>query len=426
MDIEKNYEQYDTEQIKSFKHYERSGYSFAITDSQDRIAFGLSDEGKMILNGKELPFSETKIGFRDGYQFVICDSQDRVVFGISETGKVIVNGIEYPFDTTLKYPRSGYSWAVLDSQDRVAFGIDYEGNAVFSGQRLTDLITLYGSVDLKAEVDKENNGLSSIVCWGDSMTQGAGGQTPYPSLLSASLGRNVYNRGVGGQTSDEIICRQGGTPILISIQNSVIPANGGVFLSAISSAPVTLISNPQNVDGYVAGIYGRLRRDPGDVYAFTRFSAGTSAFIYPDTNFIIDKVEDDAYRIHILWLGRNNIPEYDRVIRDYDNAISYMKAKHKKYLIIPPFNSSSEISGTSGYNQVKAISDTLKEKYPGNTLDLRYRIIRSYNPGIPQDVTDFNNDVPPSSLRVDPLHLNTTGNGLIANWLAQEINYRGW
>lgn len=43
-------------------------------------------------------------------------------------------------------------------------------------------------------------------CWGDSLTEGAGG-TPYPAQLATLTGCTVNNRGVGGETSTQIATR---------------------------------------------------------------------------------------------------------------------------------------------------------------------------------------------------------------------------
>ena len=49
--------------------------------------------------------------------------------------------------------------------------------------------------------------LNDATCWGDSLTQGAGASPTtnnYPVLLAKKLGRNVYNRGIAGETSTQI------------------------------------------------------------------------------------------------------------------------------------------------------------------------------------------------------------------------------
>src|SRR5690606_8778503 len=66
-----------------------------------------------------------------------------------------------------------------------------------------------------------------IVCWGDSMTAGAGGGgTSYPSVLESLIktinpNANVRNSGVGGENSVTIAARQGGNPFVIRVDGGV-------------------------------------------------------------------------------------------------------------------------------------------------------------------------------------------------------------
>jgi len=54
--------------------------------------------------------------------------------------------------------------------------------------------------------------MSSVSCFGDSLTQATGGQTPYPTQLSAITGYNTVNNGVGGYTSSQILTVFQGVP----------------------------------------------------------------------------------------------------------------------------------------------------------------------------------------------------------------------
>ena len=49
--------------------------------------------------------------------------------------------------------------------------------------------------------------MSKVSCWGDSLTQSTGGQTPYPTQLSSITGYTTVNGGVGGETSSQILTR---------------------------------------------------------------------------------------------------------------------------------------------------------------------------------------------------------------------------
>lgn len=67
-----------------------------------------------------------------------------------------------------------------------------------------------------------------IVAWGDSLTAGTGATGPgtrYPAVAAGLFGppRQVINKGMGGQTSRQIAARQGGVPILLTLEGDTIP-----------------------------------------------------------------------------------------------------------------------------------------------------------------------------------------------------------
>ena len=71
----------------------------------------------------------------------------------------------------------------------------------------------------------------NIVAWGDSLTAGSGSSDGqgYPRLAEQlfTTPRRVLNRGVGAQTSAQIAARQGGLPILLTLEGDIIPEAGG-------------------------------------------------------------------------------------------------------------------------------------------------------------------------------------------------------
>lgn len=68
----------------------------------------------------------------------------------------------------------------------------------------------------------------NIVAWGDSLTAGVGASDDrhrYPAAAAALFEppRDVLNRGIGGQISTQIAARQGGVPILVTLDGGTIP-----------------------------------------------------------------------------------------------------------------------------------------------------------------------------------------------------------
>lgn len=68
-----------------------------------------------------------------------------------------------------------------------------------------------------------------IVAWGDSLTAGSGASSPlsnYPAVAAQLFqpARVIVNKGIGGQSSSQIAARQGGLPILCTLDGDTIPA----------------------------------------------------------------------------------------------------------------------------------------------------------------------------------------------------------
>ncbi|MGT6726890.1 hypothetical protein ACRWXG_25080, partial [Escherichia coli] len=71
--------------------------------------------------------------------------------------------------------------------------------------------------------------------------------------------------------------------------------------------------------------------------------------------------------------------------------------------------SSVEPRGSAGYANVMLSNSMIKKKYPElwceiDSVDMRENFVNNYNPAYSQDVSDFGNDIPPTSLKYDGLH----------------------
>ena len=189
--------------------------------------------------------------------------------------------------------------------------------------------------------------MTTVSCWGDSLTYGTGG-TPYPTALSAITGYNTINNGVGGY---------GSVPILNS------------FLAAPTQWP----------------------------------------------------------NLTIIWSGRNNYADTATILANIATMVADIG--HDGYLILSVINGNYvpyEAIGGDGYNLIISLNNQLSAIYGSKYLDVRSILVAAYNPSIPQDVTDHTNDIPPSSLRSDNLHLNTAGYALVASSIKTVIaNLRG-
>lgn len=266
------------------------------------------------------------------------------------------------------------------------------------------------------------HGLSSIVCWGDSLTTSG-----YPEQLSKLMGRAVTNRGIGGNTSSQIAARQGGRPIYMTFVGGEIPASGSVRVQTFTVPPMTQYGR-QHLEGTIAGVPGVLHRRSDSHYEFIRSEAGRAVKVPVALPFMMDIGQTD-FEIAIIWAGRNNYDEPERVLSDVRAMVDFLKPLNKRFVVMPPINSAyrGEQEGGSHYQHFVRIRDGLREAYPNNFLDIWQLLVEDYDPDNPQDVADYRNGIPPSSLRSDPLHLNNEGARRVAQHVRDYlVDFKGY
>lgn len=108
----------------------------------------------------------------------------------------------------------------------------------------------------------------------------------------------------------------------------------------------------------------------------------------------------------IIWAGRNNYT--DPITVKADIATMVANLTHTRYLVISVLNGNGEGIGTSNYNTIIQLNNDLKAIYGKKYLDLRAYLVSLHN-STAQDLLDYANDIPPTSLRSDGIHLNTQG-----------------
>lgn len=115
----------------------------------------------------------------------------------------------------------------------------------------------------------------------------------------------------------------------------------------------------------------------------------------------------------LIWAGHNNADAPTTVKADIATMVGALTSP--KYLVLGLLTSSVSIKGSAAYNTITTMNNELAVTYAGHYLDIRAALIAAYDPNNAQDVIDHANDVTPSSLRSDALHLNTAGYTLVAN-----------
>ncbi|MFG1206995.1 SGNH/GDSL hydrolase family protein [Xanthobacter flavus] len=394
-----------------------TGFIYGITDAKGRIVLGITPEGHLrarIANGSTVP---------------VAALDPAMVARINPAG----------ITWKTMAPDTGYIFAAVDAKNRVLFGVTAEGlfkTKLAPGVGVTEdaLQPLVASaLDTALAELHLFPSTSRIVCWGDSMTAGAGGSgTTYPGVLASLLpGKTVSNLGIGGQTSTQIAARQGGVPIKVTVDGNSIPASGGV---AVTAKSVNILYNSSNYvgtsTGKLAGTAGTMSTDTAGNWMFTRAASGSAVDCPPDTVFYPDTATTFESDTAIIWAGRNNAVA-NTVRNDVIAMVDRLKPLNKRVLVVSVCNGSGETSGTSAYRNIAAVNAELARYFGDQFVDVRRYLIDFglAEAGITptsQDTSDIAGDTIPVSLRYDGVHLLGPGYTVEANLLNRVLRAKGW
>lgn len=284
---------------------------------------------------------------------------------------------------------------------------------------------------------KEEN----VACTGDSLTYGYGanpGSTDYPTVLAGLCNKTIYNLGVSGESTDEILARQGGFPAVVN--PVTIPADtssveitfagainiGGGNTSLLRKASSNLV-NPVVIDGVEGNI-----SSSNNKYYFTRLKNGTVHEIKRPQYVITKEMREHKDDIQIIFMGTNGgwmITADDAETRikkltsQIDMMIDYNTSK--KYIIIGMHYFYSWVL----YNGLtkEQLENAMLLKYGNHYINLRkymieYGLADAGLTATEADTEAINNgNVPPSLLFSDGIH----GNSYFYNILANLVNKKG-
>ena len=170
-----------------------------VTYSISPVTSNLLDSFILFKNGNDKTFKNESSGI-----FKISTMIDTYDW-MTNTGEEVVFNIpsSYPVTTV-----------------RFALGVtEVDTTKVVRGEKYVSETTLKIRVPyLEEQIAQNNTSGKMILCYGDSLTAGAGGNgTTFPSVLQRLVGADydVRNYGVGGETAQQIAGRQGGVPLMV-------------------------------------------------------------------------------------------------------------------------------------------------------------------------------------------------------------------
>lgn len=361
-----------------------------------------------------------------------------------------------------KNSRSGFWIAAVAKNGQIGWAVREEDNRLILGNG-GDIVARVEAIE-----NKSNTTINKSDTAGDSTGAGTGAPAGYsfPDQLAALIGDGFVatNYSIGGQKSGQVAMRMGAKPIYLTVTGDMIPVSGSSVtitqingVSAIAeptypSQDVRFLSTPSNattytLDGWISGIKCRVTRTSSggvEAYNLTALS-GTGFRCLPGSLFVPDYAMQD-HSDSEMWIcvGINDFRSGATTAADYDDDVAAIKSnidalvnhaeKSRRPVLIYGINTcnySVEFLGGIRYQRILEVNQYLSQKYPtyyvrgDNGRDVREQLVASYNPSISQDVTDFGNDIVPSSLRSDNRHPNASGYAIYANLGYQLRERRG-
>lgn len=441
-----------------------SDLAYAILDTQKRVGLGIRHDGKLV--GRFVSVGGSlQITYDASGHATISQDNDPTLGELSL-------GANAELDATQDGAYGDFVYAILDANRRIGFGVKLDGTIV---GKLDNTAANQAQIDASINAAFSNGtrlilpgstlfdrfgrpiravGSTDIVAHGDSLTEGAGG-TPYPSQLAALIGRPVYNAGVGGERTLTIMQRMlGGVALAYPIAGvdnlttgTIVPLRADTIAGLVSAKTDAV----QRVDFFNNGVFigsATTANGSGQWIFNWHYTGGT-------WNITARAKTQRDSQVAVIWAGRNDVR------KDYNNSLAFypwqyvadrivqmvdhLKTADKRFIVMTPLNAREypigsgatysiesansasaywSAEGQKAYEQVVALSAWIRSAFPDNHIDIRQELINAATlPGDAQDVTD---DVIPTSLRADHIHLNTAGYGIVAARVRSFIQTKGW
>lgn len=270
--------------------------------------------------------------------------------------------------------------------------------------------------------------IPGFVAWGDSLTNGAGGEgVNYPMVLQKLIVSNVdnisvVNNGVGGETTNTIMGRIGNVPFVVEKEFTIPETSEEEVEIKLSSsngndvAPLRqgdLAMNPVTING----VKGTITIDQEDytsenfTYYFKRLSSGESILV--DDNTIVETDSSEKYEnfVPIVFMGTNGGFSSNANFISQINSVLDMDKSNEKYIVI----------GLTTENRYNGdLEKMMESEYGERYINIKEIISDSglERAGIKPTAEDIEamkkGEIPPSLLS-DDIHFNSIGYDLIGN-----------
>jgi len=123
----------------------------------------------------------------------------------------------------------------------------------------------------------------------------------------------------------------------------------------------------------------------------------------------------------IIWAGYNDLVAPAAVEADITAMVNLL-GMNNHFKILSILTGAIERKGSVRYTAAMEINNWIAKTYPDHYYDVRGYLVSLYNPALPQDVIDHDNDIVPSSLRVDHIHLTGAAYVMVGEKIAGLIS----
>jgi hypothetical protein len=247
-----------------------------------------------------------------------------------------------------------------------------------------------------------------LVAFGDSMVAGhIGSSIDYENQVALITGQPSVNNGIAGQASGQIAVRMNahaGTPLQSVAEDLIVPVSGEVEITfPVGYEPcykarsgngilITLQSQPA-VTGYCLD-------DGTQTYWFMPLTYPAAPVRVAEGTAWIAETGNALYQCVAIEEGQNNSFDPVQVFADVAATVTAVSKTTSCYFIesLLDENSPNKWKGTESYNEILTINKTLAAKYGGRFIDMRSKLVASYDPNNPNDLLSNANDAPPYSL----------------------------
>ena len=376
------------------------------------------------LNGMRLQYDQTGIN-ESGQLYIYCRNASSVI----QRELQITDAHGFSVDSSLRSIKT-LQWVVIG-------GVTYNAEIYVSLTETTAEVRNVPRKLVNAYYAKYANFIGEptidIDFWGDSLTQGYGGDgVTFPNACATIMGATYRNLGHGGETANTIAARQGGNAWIMPAGN----VNGDYTLAQMNDifggkvAPLRQIVDDASaktiyVNGKTCTLSRKSQTSPASddvIYTVSGYT-GSALTVPTPCRFIGGDYEP---KVTVIFVGTNgqtvgDVTDVNARIAIIDSMIAHLK--NKNYIVM----------GLSNGNDATRNDDdkAMLAHYGNNFFPTRRQLVDN---GLTllnitpteADIAYISSGTVPESLRIDATHLNANGYNALGVLLAYKMYSLGF